>query len=99
MIGTLPSCWIFLGWITNDSISWLISYNVNGFNIACIATIEDFLMILYDQIHHTLYGTRTLMFVEAKFEMHSHEREVVTCICQNDVKWRLVCVSGLKLSE
>jgi len=63
MICTLSSCWIFLGWITNDSVCWLVSYNVDFLNIAGISTSEDFFVILCDQIHHTLDSTSTLMFV------------------------------------
>jgi len=78
VISTLTSHWLHFSWITDDAVSGFISSDLDFLNVFVISTIENIIDILRDDVENALNSRGTLMLVETKFEMHSHQGEIVT---------------------
>jgi len=74
MIRALARFWIALCGITNNSKRGFIRRDHNGAN--GIRFLGQLWMALH-QINHALQRARALVLIQAKFEMHSHDRKII----------------------
>ena len=74
MVRALARLGIALCGIANNSKRWFIRRDHNTFY--GIRLLGQLWMALH-QINHALQRARALVLIQAKFEMHSHHREII----------------------
>lgn len=100
MVGTLPRGGSSLGWVADNSECRLVTGDLNAFDVVSVALVQNGVEVLRDHVDQAVDGTGTLMLVESQFEVHVHHSEVVSGLCEQQVKWRLGMAAGwLELSE
>lgn len=103
MISRLSSLWTLLSRITNNPKGRLIRHNLDILNI--INPILRDKLTLVDDLLQPLQGPRRLMLIQSQFEVHTHNRKVITLSRQGNIE-RRIAVSlfvesedGLRVSE
>ena len=96
MIGGLSGGWVPLRRVTDDAEGWLIRSDLNVLDVVRVSKLRQqaLLLGLVDHVDHCLDGSCALVLIETELEVHSHHSELVALVAKDEVKWRLIRLSG-----
>jgi hypothetical protein len=97
VVSRLSSSWVLLSWVTDNSESWLVSYDLDVLDLVEVTGLEE--LLFEDESQNTLDGSGRLVLVKTKLKVLSVDGEVISVHAQDEVERRLVSLGWLEVSE